>query len=406
VIGHDEESLETEATAPEEGEERPAFKWRRGHTVFAVICGIVIAALVASLISIPYYAITPGTAQSVERLIGVPSSRNHEHKGQVLLVDVELIPLRAIEWPWFALDSNADIVGSGALLGTETAAQYQTEGVIDMSDAQQAATVVALNELGYKVHVSLAGALLYALQPGSPAEQSLAVGEVVTSVDGRSVDSDAEFAARLERFSPGDTVTMTVFTFPSGKPKQVRVRLSAWRLRIQGKGKKATETLICPLYGTDLRLPIEHISPETLKRVSAAPCIGALDVETNYRVGRLPFRIDLSSEGIIGPSAGLAFTLGLMQRLDPYDLTGGLKVAATGTMSIDGQIGDVGGVAQKTVAVRASGAKIFFVPPEEYKVALAHSGNGLKIYPVSTIGQALKILERYGGKVPPGAKAP
>ena len=92
MIGHDEESLETEATAPEEGEERPAFKWRRGHTVFAVICGIVIAALVASLISIPYYAITPGTAQSVERLIGVPSSRNHEHKGQVLLVDVEAHP--------------------------------------------------------------------------------------------------------------------------------------------------------------------------------------------------------------------------------------------------------------------------------------------------------------------------
>ena len=56
--------------------------------------------------------------------------------------------------------------------------------------------------------------------------------------------------------------------------------------------------------------------------------------------------------------------------------------------------------------MRASGAKIFFVPPEEYKVAHAHSGNGLKIYPVSTIGQALKILERYGGKVPPGAKAP
>ena len=118
--------------------------------------------------------------------------------------------------------------------------------------------------------MSLAGALLYALQPGSPAEQSLAVGEVVTSVDGRSVDSDAEFAARLERFSPGDTVTMTVFTFPSGKPKQVRVRLSAWRLRIQGKGKKATETLICPLYGTDLRLPIEHISPDAEEGVRRA----------------------------------------------------------------------------------------------------------------------------------------
>ncbi len=404
MIGHDDESLETTAEAPDGDSARPPFKWRWGHTVFATVCVIAAAAIIASLISIPYYAITPGTAQSVEQLIVVPASHGHEHKGQVLLVDVELVPLRAIEWPWFALQSNDQIVGSGALLGTESAAQYQTEGEIDMSDAQQAATVVALHKLGYKLKVSPSGALLYALQPDSPASQSLAVGEVVTGVDDHSVDSAVALGTQLQSHLPGQTVTMSAYVYPAGKTKQVAVRLSAWRLQIVGKGKKAQATLVCPPYGTDLRYPIDRVSPDTGKKVTAAPCIGALDVETNYRVGKLPFRIDLSSEGIIGPSAGLAFTLGLMQRLDPYDLTGRLKVAATGTMSISGQIGDVGGVAQKTIAVRAAGAKIFFVPPQEYKVALAHSGNGLKIYPVSSIGQVLTILERYGGRVPTSTK--
>ena len=102
-------------------------------------------------------------------------------------------------------------------------------------------------------------------------------------------------------------------------------------------------------------------------------CLG-LYLDQLYETGGLPFSVDLKSEGIIGPSAGLAFTLGLLEKLDPSDLTGGHLVAATGTMSITGQVGDVGGVAQKTVAVRERGAVLFLVPPQEYAVAKAHAG--------------------------------
>jgi len=120
---------------------------------------------------------------------------------------------------------------------------------------------------------------------------------------------------------------------------------------------------------------------------------------TAFKIGPLPVKVDLSSEGIVGPSAGLAFTLGLMQELDPANLTGGLKVAATGTMSIDGTVGDVGGVAQKTVAVRGAGASVFLVPPQEYAVAKAHAGPHLKVYAVSTIDQAIHVLESLGGHI-------
>jgi PDZ domain-containing protein len=387
VDGHGDESLGSTG-------------WKRWYWALVVLAVLILAAGIASLISIPYYAITPGTAQSVERLIGIPSRDSHPHGGQVLLVDVELTPLRAIEWPWFELDPNAQIVSSQSLLGPVNAAQYQIQGQLDMSNAQQAATVVALRRLGHHVSVRNSGALVYSLFPGSPAARALAVGDVVVGIEGHAVTDEAQVAKWLRRAHPGQRIALTVRTYPSRKTQHVSVQPSEWR--VQGKGNNAT--LVCPIWGTDTRLPLYRAKGSA----SGAPsgptkCVG-VELEQDYVVGKLPFRVDLSSEGIIGPSAGLAFTLGLMERLDPYDLTGGHKVAATGTMDIYGDVGDVGGVAQKTVAVRNSGASVFFVPPQEYKVALAHAGNSLKVYAVSSVDQAIHILvTKYGGRLPAAA---
>lgn len=402
---HQDESLSSEGRVGAPGwasGERPPFRWRRRHTLIAVLAVLVAAVAVASLVSIPYYAITPGQATSVEQLIGLPKGRVHAHKGQFLLVDVLLTPLRAIEWPYFELDPNAQIVTAGALLGTANAAQYQIQGQLDMSNAQRAATVVALRRLGYKVSVHNAGALVYGIQPSSPAAQALGVGDIITAIDGTTVATFDSLARDLSRYRPGETITLRLLTWPKRSTDTVKVRLSAWR--VKGKGQNAQ--YVCPVYGTGTRLPLYH-PPATKGSAGSGPeaCVG-VSLEQSYRVGKLPFRIDLSSEGIIGPSAGLAFTLGLIQRLDPYDLTGGHKVAATGTMDIAGGVGDVGGVAEKTIAVRDAGAKVFFVPPQEYKVALAHAGNSLKVYAVSTVSQALHILvTRYGGKLPAAAPA-
>jgi PDZ domain-containing protein len=68
-------------------------------------------------------------------------------------------------------------------------------------------------------------------------------------------------------------------------------------------------------------------------------------------------------------------------------------------MSIDGTVGDVGGVAQKTIAVRGAGASVFLVPPQEYPVAKAHAGPHLKVYAVSTINQAIHVLVSLGGHI-------
>jgi PDZ domain-containing protein len=369
---------------------------RPRHYLLGVVVVLLVAIVASSLISVPYYAITPGQAQDIAPLIKVPAADHHRHDGQILLVDVELVPLRAIEWLWYKLNPNDAIEPNSDILGPETAAQYETEGILDMDNAQQAATVVALKTLGYKVSVKGDGALVYAVFPNSPASTDLAVGQVITSIDNKAVNSNVALSAGLVGRAPGSVVRLGVMEYGTHKHSVVSVRLGEWR--ISGKGKNAT--LACPPFGTETKLPIDHIDPDTGKKVAAAACLGLLDAEDNYAVGRLPVKVNLSSEGIIGPSAGLAFTLGLMQQLDPENLTGGHRIAATGTMSITGAIGDVGGVAQKTIAVRDAGVKIFFVPPEEYSVAKAHAGSTLKIYKVSSIGQVLRILQRYGGKVP------
>ena len=100
-----------------------------------------------------------------------------------------------------------------------------------------------------------------------------------------------------------------------------------------------------------------------------------------------------------GPSAGLALTLAIIDALSSGDLTGRHAVAATGTIELDGAVGDVGGVAQKAVAVRRAGAKVFFVPAGQLKEAESQAGS-LKIYPFNTLEQALDDLRALGGRVP------
>ena len=115
----------------------------------------------------------------------------------------------------------------------------------------------------------------------------------------------------------------------------------------------------------------------------------------------LPFAVSIDAGDIGGPSAGLAFTLAILDTLSNGKLTGGHVMAATGTISTNGQIGDVGGVQEKTAAVEKAGAQVFFVPEVEYANAESVAGNNLQVVPVTTLQQVLEILQhRYRGPGP------
>ena len=104
-----------------------------------------------------------------------------------------------------------------------------------------------------------------------------------------------------------------------------------------------------------------------------------------------------------GPSAGLLFTLGVIDTLgDNGDLTGGRTIAGTGTITADGRVGPVGGIPLKTQAAHRDGATVFLVPKAECADARSELPSGMRLVPVTTLGGALKDLKalRGGGTVP------
>ena len=113
-----------------------------------------------------------------------------------------------------------------------------------------------------------------------------------------------------------------------------------------------------------------------------------------------PVDVTVHTQDIGGPSAGLAMTLGIIDKLSSGRLTGNRIVAATGTIDQYGNVGDVGGVAEKTIAVERAGATVFFVPSVELKTAESKATPQLHVYAVSSLNQVLRILERLGGHVP------
>ena len=111
--------------------------------------------------------------------------------------------------------------------------------------------------------------------------------------------------------------------------------------------------------------------------------------------------MNIATADIAGPSGGLAFTLALIDELTKGNLMGKNQVAATGTMNEAGQVGAIGALEQKAIAVRDSGAKLFLVPAGQSKDEMSRArkaaGSGVEIVQVGTLDDALRVLAARGG---------
>ncbi|MFD4760523.1 S16 family serine protease [Streptomyces sp. NPDC058439] len=133
----------------------------------------------------------------------------------------------------------------------------------------------------------------------------------------------------------------------------------------------------------------------------------AVDAALNY-LGKPKGSVDITLHlaDVGGPSAGLFFALGIVDKLDGDgsggDLTGGRTIAGTGTIQANGEIGAVGGVSLKTQAARRDGATVFLVPKAECREAGAELPKGLRLIPVTTLKSAVSSLQalEHGRKVP------
>jgi PDZ domain-containing protein len=333
--------------------------------------------------NVNYYAITPGDATPVASFIQVPAKLDHPLIGKILLTDVFVQQLTALSYLQDRyLSSDDEVISSADLLGPSTPEdQFVDQGYLEMSQAQSAATAAALTHLGYSISAQNAGALIYGIAAGSPAARDLKVAQVITAVNTTSTPTDCALVNALHGLAPGSAVNLTVeesFINNAGD-------------FVAGPTAKKTVTLGTP--------------PKGLKDTGCgeAPIVPTaylgIQPETQY-TWNFPVKVKVHTADIGGPSAGLSMTLGIIDKLSGGRLTGNRIVAATGTIDAQGDVGDVGGVAEKTIAVERAGATVFFVPPQELAAAKSKDTPQLHVYAVSTLDQALAILKRLGGQVP------
>lgn len=244
-----------------------------------------------------------------------------------------------------------------------------------MASAKEIAEYVALTKLGIDATLNEGPAQVGGFDPAlCPADapdlracRVLQVGDVVTSIDRGSGPVEihvlSELSTALDGAEPGDVVTLTVTPIDKGPQRTVRVELVA--------------------------------SPDDAKRT----LIGIIARDT--RTVDLPFTIDIDTEQIGGPSAGLSFTLALIDALSPGELAPPGGVAVTGTIADDGTVGAIGLVLQKLIAVRQSGVRYFLVPAAQSEADLAEvqrvAGDDVEIIAVRTLDDALAALRRLGG---------
>ena len=333
---------------------------------------LVVALIASTMITLPYYAIAPGSARQVNDLIVAPDDRSFPPRGEVLLATVSLrrvTPFDALQG-W--LDRDIDVVPEEQILGTTKPKDLQKVNIELMDDSKQVATVVAMRKAGFNVAEHGEGALVAQVNEGAPAEGRLEPGEVITAVDGRPMALSDDVIAILKPRRPGDVVRVDVARGDGSPIRSEQVKL----------GSSPADRSSCRADG-----PADGL-----------PCLG-VSLRTKGRRFDLPFEVQIDSGQIGGPSAGLAFALGVIDAITPGELTGGRRIAATGTIDINENVGPVGGVFQKTAAVKHEDAEVFLVPPQEYDDAVKRGGRDIKVVKVATLDDALAALADAGGDV-------
>lgn len=348
---------------------RPGGRHRLVVALSGVLLVLVGLGVWGSVARLSVYSIAPGVAEAVTGpggMVHVPSDRGTPVRGRVYMTDVELGPVSPIEWVIDHFRPHVTLRSARRVVGSVPSGEVEGVELGQMAQSVRVAEVAALRALGYRIPTRTGPEIVEVLD-GTPGARLLArgrigLGWVIVGIDGHPVESASEVSRLVAARRPGTEVLLRLDPGEGRPDRVVSVRLAA-RPRHPAEGE-----------------------------------IGIGVADESY--WDLPFPISIDTLGIGGPSAGLAFALGIVDELGGGELTGGRVVAATGTIGPDGQVGAVAGVAEKAVAVRRVGASIFFVPPANLAAAERGAAGRLTVVPVSSLGEALRYLAAHGGTVP------
>ena len=337
---------------------RTAPATRRQLTLLIAVAGIAAAVLAAALIPVPYVILSPGptlntlgTRAGGKPLIQISGHRAYPTNGHLNLVTVSYQggPLDGFNvftalQAW--LTPHEAVVPEQELFGTnQTQQQVVRQDTQQMVSSQQIAEAAALCQIGIKFDTV---DTVNFVETGMPATGVLRTGDVITAVDGRPVTCRTPAGTLIKARAPGAQVVLTV-----------------------------------DRHGTTRKFRLKTADA----RGSAVVGVGVLETY------RFPFQVRINVGNIGGPSAGLMFALGIVDKLTPGgNLTGGRFIAGTGEISADGTVSPIGGIQQKMAGARNAGATIFLSPAANCADAASAVPAGMRLIKVSTLRGAIQDL--------------
>lgn len=350
----DEVAAERRPEAETEPAEARKGLTRRGWTLLVSGVLFVVFALVGLFVPVPYVAISPGptfdtlgqdgTGQPVVKIDGHPE---FQASGELRMTTVSLndgLTLFNALGLWasgrYALAPREDYYKPG-----ETNQQVQQENVKAFQDSQSNAEVAALRHLKFPVKV-----LTKEITTGSPADKVLAPGDRLLVVNGKNIATEDDVRPALAGTKPGQTISITFQ---------------------HGTDPARTEPLTLGQ------------QPDRAEGFMGLTPVDRADV---------PFDVKISLQDVGGPSAGLMFTLAIIDRMTQDDIAAGRHIAGTGEITEKGDVGPIGGISFKVVGAREAGATDFLVPQQNCEEAKSAVPAGLHLIKVSSLDTALGAL--------------
>lgn len=335
----------------------------RGRAGWIILGVALVGITVVAYIPAPYVIEKPGPVfdtlsdvtvdgESVP-LIDIPTETTYPTAGTLDMLTVNVAGSRENRPGWFEiaaawLDPSKAVVPIDQVYPEGvTQEQSNEQSAVDMTNSQKQAIAAALTDLGYEFDTTLTVA---GTQEGSPAAGVLEAGDTIESVNGVTFADVSELQAA-----------------------------------IADNGVSAAASVVINRAGAESTV---EITPVLSTSATPVPILG-ITVGNDFD---FPFDIKIQLENVGGPSAGMMFALGIIDKLTPGELNGGENVAGTGTITATGEVGAIGGIRQKLYGASDSGADYFLAPSSNCDDVVGHIPDGLTVYAVSTLDDALAAL--------------
>jgi PDZ domain-containing protein len=237
----------------------------------------------------------------------------------------------------------------------QTAEEADQENAEEFSQSQDSAKVAALSALKIPVHSRV---IVATVVKGGASMGLLHAGDVIKAVDGTAIKQPEQVAEVITKHKPGEKVVFTIVPAADAKKKSDTTQQVTVTTR-RSHDDRPSRALV------GISAGIQHL---------------------------YPFTIDIKLADVGGPSAGLMFALGIVDKLTAGDMTGGKFVAGTGTIADDGKVGPIGGISLKTIGARDKGATYFLTPADNCQEAAKDIPSGLTLVKVNTLDDAMAAL--------------